>query len=152
MNAKKSLIDLRLNVDWPTGCQHHFYYAKYACNTSRTIPKFGYKKSLCADICRNETRYTKKIGLGQCIFSDNATCNHLSCKTGLDNADVSIVTKILEDSPCCRSIARKHCENANYYDSACYIHEIRSALGLTGSVHIASLGLDKFSQMSWFPT
>ena len=24
MNAKKSLIDLRLNVDWPTGCQHHF--------------------------------------------------------------------------------------------------------------------------------
>ena len=59
----------------------------------------------------------------------------------VDNTDVSIVARFLVDSPCCRAIARKYCASANYYDSACYIHEIRSALGLTGSVHISSLAL-----------
>ena len=78
--TKRPEVECRLANWLPTS----LYYAKYACNTSRTISKFGHKKSLCADICHNTTRYNKsKMDLGQCIFSDNATCNHLSCKTGL---------------------------------------------------------------------
>ena len=44
-------------ADWlPTS----FYRPNYACNTSRTISKFGNQKSLCVDICKNATRYRKK--------------------------------------------------------------------------------------------
>ena len=92
MNANKSLKDLRLNVDWPTGCQHHFIMQNMLVIPVAQFQNLVIRNLYVCDICHNTTRYNKsKMDLGQCIFSDNATCNHLSCKTGFDNTDVSIV-------------------------------------------------------------
>ena len=79
--------------------------------------------------------------IGNCIFADNATCHHPSCKGGLIGKFTNGVVKYLQSSPCCADVVRDYCAQQNTLNIACHLENVRLSLGLTGYKKISTSSL-----------
>ena len=124
--------------------------AKYACDTSRNVTNNGVGRALCTDVCFNSIDLKDPLSrAGECIFDHNSTCSNLSCKGGLRGKVAADVAKYLQDSPCCAGVIRNFCSEENNYNKACFLNDIRSALGLSGYKRIStSIIIDDASMVS----